>query len=126
MKKTAAAKKADVKPAEKAAEKKAPAAKAAAKKTSVKTAETKSAEKKAETKAAEKKAETKTAEKKAESAVILQFAGSEFDIEQIKSRVAEDIRAKGKRVSKNLNIYIKPEEYTVYYVNGKDSDKINL
>jgi hypothetical protein len=112
------------KPGRKPAAKKAPAEKKAAAKKAP--AAKKTAAKKAP---AEKKTAAKTARtaKAAKSAVKVQFGGSEFDVEAIKKAVDADVKAKFTGKIKSLEIYIKPEESTAYYVVNSDfSDKVEL
>ena len=126
--------------------KKSSAATTTEKKTTKKATDTKSASKTAKTTTAAKatkevkasKAEkatksTKTtkpakATKAAPSdAVKVQFGVDEYDVESIKKAVEADFRSKYTGHYKNVQIYIKPEEKTAYYVvNSKFSDKITL
>lgn len=60
-------------------------------------------------------------------AVKVQFGVDEYDVESIKKAVEADFRSKYTGHYKNVQIYIKPEEKTAYYVvNSKFSDKITL
>ena len=60
-------------------------------------------------------------------AVKVQFGVDEYDVESIKKAVEADFRSKYTGHYKNVQIYIKPEEKTAYYVvNSKFSDKIAL
>ena len=60
-------------------------------------------------------------------AVKVQFGVNEYDVESIKKAVEADFRSKYTGHYKNVQIYIKPEEKTAYYVvNSKFSDKIAL
>lgn len=124
----------------------------AAKKTAEKTAETakKTAEKTAET--AKKTAETakKTAEKTVETTketakktvadvaaktvsvkatTIVQYQNNEADITKVEEKVKAQFVSEGHKAAsiKKLNIYIKPEEYSAYYViNDKFSGRVDL
>ena len=98
----------------------------------VKTAETKAEEvKAAETKTAKAAKTTKTTkaaksddkETKAVKAadtteLILEYQGANASMDEIVKRVKEAYAAGGNKVSdiKSLKIYIKPEDYTAYYV----------
>ena len=136
--KAAAVKKEDsIKKETAAAEAKKPAAKKpAAKKTAAKkpaaAKKTTAAKKPAaakKTAAAKKPAAKKTAAKETpkKSSFILQFAGKDYDIEQIRKSVDDAVKASKKRGVKTVDIYVKPEDKAVYYViNGKDGSKIDL
>lgn len=116
-------------------------------KTEIKTETTapKAEEVKAEVKAEAKKApEKKAAEKKApakkatsakavkteiKTALYVQFAGNEATEADIIDKVKAAYVAEGHKESaiKEINLYVKPEEYAVYYViNDKASGKVNL
>lgn len=110
------------------AEEKAPAKKAAVKKA----AEKKPVEKKA---AAKKPAAKKTEVKKAEeikepaASVILQYAGREVQASDWTQKVKELWKAEGKAEAdlKEIKLYVKPEENTVYYVvNGDTTGSFEL
>lgn len=59
--------------------------------------------------------------------VKIQFGADEYDFAEIKKAVEADCKSKVKGKIKSIEIYIKPEDKTVYYVvNGDFSDKINL
>lgn len=75
-----------------------------------------------------KTAKTSTKSKTAPSdAIKVQFGVDEYDVESIKKAVEADFRSKYTGHYKNVQIYIKPEEKTAYYVvNSKFSDKIAL
>ncbi len=78
---------------------------------------------------ATKSAKTATKATKAASSddVKVQFGVDEYDVESIKKAVEADFRSKYTGHYKNVQIYIKPEEKTAYYVvNSKFSDKITL
>ena len=75
-------------------------------------------------------AEKKAREVKAEEAgvnVIVEFRGMQRNIDEIVDKIKEEWVAAGHRAStiKSLNVYIKPEDYTAYYViNGKIEGKV--
>ncbi len=107
--------------APKAEEVKEEAKKAPAKKTEVKEEAKKAPAKKA-TPAKAAKAEIKTA-------LYVQFAGNEATETDIIDKVKAAYVAEGHKESaiKEINLYVKPEEYAVYYViNDKSSGKVNL
>lgn len=111
-------------------------------KTDIKTETTapKAEEVKAEVKAEAKKApEKKAPAKKAtpvkaakteiKTALYVQFAGNEATEADIINKVKAAYVAEGHKESaiKEINLYVKPEEYAVYYViNDKASGKVNL
>ncbi len=111
-------------------------------KTEIKTETTapKAEEVKAEVKAEAKKApEKKAPAKKAtpvkaakteiKTALYVQFAGNEATEADIIDKVKAAYVAEGHKESaiKEINLYVKPEEYAVYYViNDKASGKVNL
>ena len=116
----------------------APATKAAVKTTPAKTEESKTETAAAENKAPAKKAtpvkkETttvrKTAAKKTvektevKESVFLQFAGAEYNLDDVKANVKKAWMAEtGKKESdiQDIQIYVKPEEHAAYYVvNGE-------
>ena len=132
-----------LKEVEKAAEVK-PAAKNEAKaetKTTAKTdakATTKAAANK-ETKAAAKpvakkevKPAAKTTAKKAEAVkttTLVQYQNKEVDMTKVEERVKAQFVSEGHKSSdiKTVNIYVKPEEYSAYYViNDKFSGRVDL
>ena len=113
---------------ETAAAEEAPAAKAAkttrttAKKTTTKKA---AAPKKpaAVKKPAEKKSPAKAAKKEAEQEMILQFGGREIKEKDLYERIQQIwIEGYGKKAEelKSLKVYVKPEEFTAYYVINDD------
>ena len=81
--------------------------------------------------AAKKAASSAKAEKKAPAKAVnpvttsvLQVAGNEFDFDKVVKAVDG---LKKKNAGKSLEIYIKPEDYAIYYVvNGKGGKKIDL
>ena len=103
-------------------------------KTEIKTETTapKTEEVKAELKAEAKKAPAKKATPaKAEfkTALYVQFAGNEVTEADIIDKVKAAYVAEGHKESaiKEINLYVKPEEYAVYYViNDKAIGKVNL
>jgi len=114
--------KAEVKPEVKAEAKteakKAPAKKAtAAKKETVK----KETTKKAATK-------TTTAKKAVVPTVLVQFGGQEVSMDTVIENAKKAFEAEGNKVSsiKEIQIYVKPEEYAAYYVIDGVSGRINL
>ena len=73
------------------------------------------------------KTTTKATKVASSDAVKVQFGVDEYDVESIKKAVEADFRGKYTGHYKNVQIYIKPEEKTAYYVvNSKFSDKITL
>ncbi len=102
------------KPVEKKPAKKAPAKKAAT-------------EKKAAP--AKKPVAKKTPVKKAEPKITVkvQFAGNEYDIDQITKNVAKAYKGSVKGAIKSVEIYIKPEDGAVYYVvDSENTGKVDL
>lgn len=80
----------------------------------------------AEDKAAKKPAKTAKAAEVSTS-VVVEFRGDQYDMDKLIEAVKADWVAGGHRLSsiKTLNVYIKPEDYTVYYViNGKTQGKV--
>ena len=108
--------------AEPVAEVKAEAKKASAKKT---TAKTETAKKETAKKETTKKATTK---KSVEPAVVVQFGGQEVDMATVIENAKKAFEAEGNKVSsiKEIQIYVKPEEYAAYYVINGVSGRINL
>ena len=53
--------------------------------------------------------------------MVLQFDGQEFDLGAVEANVKKDWKDAGKKLSDivDLDIYVKPEEATVYYVVNK-------
>lgn len=116
------------KPAE---EKKAPAPKTAAKAPAAKAGPAKKPGRKPMTE--EQKAEAKRLreEKKAagvKTSVYLQFKGMEDNVDELIEAVRADYRAAHRRKPiTDVKLYIKPEEYTVYYVvNGTHFGKVGM
>lgn len=100
----------------------APAKKEAAKKTT----STKKATTKKETAKKETTKKTTTA-KKAETKVVLQFQHLDVDMTTIVENAKADyIANSGKKTAKDVAVYVKPEEFTAYYVIDGVSGKVNL
>ena len=97
--------------------KKAPAKKAAAKAETVKKETVKKETVKKE-----------TAKKSVEPAVVVQFGGQEVDMATVIENAKKAFEAEGNKVSsiKEIQIYVKPEEYAAYYVINGVSGRINL
>lgn len=97
--------------------KKAPAKKAAAK--------TETAKKETVKKETAKKTTTKNS---VEPAVVVQFGGQEVDMATVIENAKKAFEAEGNKVSsiKEIQIYVKPEEYAAYYVINGVSGRINL
>ena len=82
-------------------------------------------------KVAEKAAEVKDTVKKttAKPEIIVQYQNSEVDTAAVEERVKAQFVAEGHKAGfiRKLNIYIKPEEYSAYYViNDKFSGRVDL
>ena len=117
VKETAAAEEAPAKAEEKPAAKAAKTTRTTAKKTTTKKA---AAPKKP---AAEKKSPAKAAKKEAEQEMILQFGGREIKEKDLYERIQQIwIEGYGKKAEelKSLKVYVKPEEFTAYYVINDD------
>ena len=95
------------------------------------------AEKAAEVKADIKETVKKTTEKATKAAkkepvkpeIIVQYQNSEVDTAAIEERVKSQFVAEGNKAGfiRKLSIYIKPEEYSAYYViNDKFSGRVDL
>ena len=54
--------------------------------------------------------------------MTLQFNGREFDLGAVEANVKKNWKDNGKKLSEivDLDIYVKPEEATVYYVVNKE------
>ena len=120
--KTTAAEKEAVKEVAKEAAKAAKTTRTTAKKTTTKKA---AAPKKpaAVKKPAEKKSPAKAAKKEAEQEMILQFGGREIKEKDLYERIQQIwIEGYGKKAEelKSLKVYVKPEEFTAYYVINDD------
>lgn len=112
--------------AETKAKETAKVAEATAEKT-VATAKTTAKKAKATAKKTVAKAAAKTAEVKPE--IIVQYQNNEVEIAKVEERVKAQFVSEGHRAGsiKKLNIYIKPEEYSAYYViNEKFSGRVDL
>lgn len=103
--------------------------------TAKKTAVDKKTATKKTTKPAVKKTASKTTKKKTPVKTTtdvlvstkIQFEGAEFDTAIITEAIKLDYASKSSDAIKTLNIYIKPEDKTAYYVvNDSFSDKIDL
>ena len=60
---------------------------------------------------------------------ILQFNGNEYDLGAVEANVKKNWKDAGNKLSEiaDLDIYVKPEEATVYYVVNKQTEgKIEL
>lgn len=57
-------------------------------------------------------------EEKAETSIFVEYHGEQRKVEEIIDRIKEEWVSQGHRVSsiKTLNVYLKPEEFTAYYV----------
>lgn len=117
----------------KAAEVKAETVKAEAKKAPAKKAEPKKEAVKAETvkKETVKKAapaKKATTKKAVEPTVVVQFGGQEVAMATVIENAKKAFEAEGNKVSsiKEIQIYVKPEEYAAYYVINGVSGRINL
>ena len=80
-------------------------------------------------KAPAKKAPAKAAKAEIKTALYVQFAGNEVTEADIIDKVKAAYVAEGHKESaiKEINLYVKPEEYAVYYViNDKAIGKVNL
>lgn len=126
--------KADVKAeVEKAVEKTTEKVEKAVEKTTEKVAEVKDTVKKTTAKAA-KAAKTAKEAKPAKKEpvkpeIIVQYQNSEVDTAAVEERVKAQFVAEGHKAGfiRKLNIYIKPEEYSAYYViNDKFSGRVDL
>ena len=76
-----------------------------------------------------KKAPAKKAAAKAETVITVQFAGNEVAIASVEEKVKAQFVAEGNKASsiKSLNIYVKPEEASAYYViNGDVTGRVDL
>ena len=109
----------------KAAEKTTAAEKEAVKEVVKETAAAEEAPAKAEEKPAAKAAKTTrtTAKKEAEQEMILQFGGREIKEKDLYERIQQIwIEGYGKKAEelKSLKVYVKPEEFTAYYVINDD------
>ena len=102
--------------------KKAAPAKAEAKKPAAKKAPAKKA-------AAKPAAEKAVAKKEVSASVTVQLGGREVSMDTVVENVKKAFEAEGNKVSaiKELQVYVKPEEYAAYYViNQKFTGKVNL
>ena len=76
-------------------------------------------------KAPKKTTVKKATAKKAETKIYVQYMGQEFDQQEIVERIITKYMQESGRARssiKSLDVYIKPEDQTAYYVlNGQDS-----
>ena len=116
--------KAEVKTEVKAEAKKAPAKKAEPKKEAAK----KETVKKETVKKAAPAKKATTTKKAVEPAVVVQFGGQEVNMATVIENAKKAFEAEGNKVSsiKEIQIYVKPEEYAAYYVINGVSGRINL
>ena len=88
-------------------------------------AESKKVSKTAAKKAPKKTTVKKDTAKKAETKIYVQYMGQEFDQQEIVERIITKYMQESGRARssiKSLDVYIKPEDQTAYYVlNGQDS-----
>lgn len=114
---------------EKAVEKTTEKVEKAVEKTTEKVAE-KAAEVKADVKETVKKTTAKATKKEpVKPEIIVQYQNSEVDTAAIEERVKAQFVAEGHKAGfiRKLSIYIKPEEYSAYYViNDKFSGRVDL
>lgn len=77
-----------------------------------------------------KKAVAKKEKEVAKTEFVLQFNGAEVSLADLEERVKAKFVAEGHRAGciRNLNIYVKPEEYKAYYVinDGKFSGQVEF
>ena len=69
------------------------------------------------------------AAKKQQISMTLQFGGNDFDLSAVEANIKKDWKDAGKKLTdmETLDIYVKPEEATAYYVVNKDIEgKIDL
>ena len=95
--------------------------------TGIETQNTEAPVKKATRKACAKKATTKKEE--VVTNIVIQFQGNEVTAASIEEKVKAQFVADGHRVGtiKSLSIYVKPEEYSAYYViNEKHEGRVDL
>lgn len=78
------------------------------------------------------KAEEKTKREKVKETateVILQYRNYEVNMDDVTERVKAHYVAKGNKPEsiENMQIYVKPEDFTAYYViNDREAGKVNL
>ena len=76
-----------------------------------------------------KKAPAKKAEVKKETVITVQYQGNEVAVANVEEKVKAAFTAEGHKTSsiKTLNIYVKPEEFSAYYViNEKYTGRVDL
>ena len=83
------------------------------------------------TKTPAKKTAAKTTAKKeaVKSQYIVQYQNNEVELEKIEERVKAQFVSEGHKAGtiKKINVYVKPEEYSAYYViNDKFSGRVDL
>lgn len=121
-----------VKPAEKKVEEKKPVEKKAVEiKEAAKAATEKAKETAKATKTTAKKTVAKVAAKTVavKAQTIVQYQNHEVDTEKVEERVKAQFVSEGHKAAsiKKMNIYIKPEEYSAYYViNDTFSGRVDL
>ena len=80
-------------------------------------------------KATTKKAPAKKVEAKKETVITVQYQGNEVAVASVEEKVKAAFVAEGHKVSsiKTLSIYVKPEEFSAYYViNEKYTGRVDL
>ena len=76
-----------------------------------------------------KKAPAKKAAAKSETVITVQFQGNEVTVASVEEKVKAQFVAEGHKASsiKTLNVYVKPEEHSAYYViNGDVTGRVDL
>ena len=76
-----------------------------------------------------KKAPAKKAAAKSETVITVQFQGNEVTVATVEEKVKAQFVAEGHKASsiKSLNVYVKPEERSAYYViNGDVTGRVDL
>ena len=76
-----------------------------------------------------KKAPAKKATAKSETVITVQFQGNEVTVASVEEKVKAQFVAEGHKASsiKTLNVYVKPEERSAYYViNGDVTGRVDL
>ena len=76
-----------------------------------------------------KKAPAKKAAAKSETVITVQFQGNEVTVASVEEKVKAQFVAEGHKASsiKTLNVYVKPEERSAYYViNGDVTGRVDL
>ena len=63
----------------------------------------------------------------AKTSVIIEYFGSSYNMDDIITRVKEDWTARGNKVKDlNANVYVKIEEFMVYYVVNEETYSFSL